>query len=125
MTAAILATALATPPVALAAWLTFRFLTAAPGAGRHRLDPTADQYRPRPMAAMGPVVIPGPPDPGATGVVDVRDMAVPVPMQRALTPEMRALAGAIEKTRTAIPDDVAAGLGGVLGERTRELVEIQ
>lgn len=120
MTAAILATTLATLPVSLAAWLIFRRLTAPPTTGRHRLAADTTQYRPRPAAAItGPVVIPGHPDPGATSVVDVRDMAVPVPLpwrQAPLSAEVQLLASEIRAAERA-------ALTG--GGDTRELAQVQ
>lgn len=123
MFAAILATAVATPLVALASWRVFRLLTATPApTGRHRLTATGEQYRPRPTTPKPsrPVVvpvIPGP-DPVLTDKERrARMIAVPLPprQQAPLTDDVREL-------MNALAADIESG---ALDEQTREVARIQ
>lgn len=99
MTAAILATVLATPLVALAALAVFRKLTTPADTGRHRSRPGVEQYRPRPAAAIsGPPVVPGP---GPLTEEEKRARMISVPAvrpgahQAPLSPEVTALMDAL------------------------------
>lgn len=117
MTAALVATALATPPVALAAWWLFQLLTSPP-PGRHRHTGSDRQVRPSALRSAGPVVIPGPADPDATGVLDVRDLTAPVP----LPARQQAPIGDIDALMNAL---TVAVRNGAFDEETREVTRIQ
>jgi hypothetical protein len=115
MFAATLVTAVAAVPVLLAAWRIFQRLTrpTPPVAGRHRLAAAVEPYRPHRATGQAVPIVPGHPDPDATGVTLVRDMAIPVPAARRQAP----LSDDVTRLMNALAAD--------LDEPTREVSRIQ